>query len=201
MPIALQATLATALWCALHSLFITHAWRGFMTRNLPRYQVWHRLVYVVASTVTFGVLVLWLRALPAESIWTWQGSWAWVRGAGIFEAGLLFLLGARSYDGRAFLGLRQLVDWAAGRQPREPAFREDGILGVIRHPWYTGTLILLVFGLPFTDVNLAWRSVFIVYVLVGTELEERKLLRDLGDVYADYRSRVPRFFPGLRRRA
>ena len=66
---------------------------------------------------------------------------------------------------------------------------------MIRHPWYAGTLLLLAFGLPVTDVNLAWRLVLAGYVLVGTELEERKLLADLGPVYAEYRQRVGRFLP------
>ena len=53
---------------------------------------------------------------------------------------------------------------------------------------------------PWTDVNLVWRGIFLAYTLIGTELEERKLLRDIGTPYAEYRSRVPRFFPGLRPR-
>jgi protein-S-isoprenylcysteine O-methyltransferase Ste14 len=71
-------------------------------------------------------------------------------------------------------------------------------LAVIRHPWYTGTLILLVFCLPYTDVNLVWRAIFVLYTLIGTELEERKLLKEIGKEYAAYRARVPRFFPHLR---
>ena len=57
---------------------------------------------------------------------------------------------------------------------------------------------MLVFCLPLTDVNLVWRTVFLIYTLVGTELEERKLLTDFGNAYAVYRDRVPRFFPDPR---
>ena len=119
---------------------------------------------------------------------------------GLAEAMFLFWLGTRCFNGRTFLGLTQMRDFAAGRTPEQPVFTATGILGVIRHPWYTGTLIFLGFCLPLTDVNLIWRLVFMAYVLVGTELEERKLLRDLGESYAAYRREVPRFFPALRRR-
>lgn len=200
MTAPLQAVLVTALWCVFHSLFITHAWRRFVARNLPGYEPWQRLAYVVASSVSFLVLALWLHLLPARTLWAWDSWWGWLRWLGLAVAGLLFLLGTRAHDGRAFLGLRRLVDHVAGRPLREPPFREDGILGVIRHPWYTGTLLLLVFCLSLTDVNLVWRSVLAAYVLVGTELEERKLLRDLGETYAGYRRRVPRFLPRTRRR-
>lgn len=47
-------------------------------------------------------------------------------------------------------------------------------------------------------MNAVWRGVFFAYTLIGTELEERKLLRQFGQDYADYRRRVPRFFPRLR---
>jgi len=196
----LQAALVTFLWCCCHSLFITHRWQRLVRRILPRRHVFARLAYVIASTVSFAVLVLWVRGLPERPLWSWDGGWAVARGLGLAAALACFWLGARAYEGRAFLGLRQVADWTAGRPARAPRFREDGILGVVRHPWYTGTLVLLVFMLPWTDVNLAWRLVLGGYVVVGTELEERKLLAELGDTYAAYRRRVPRFFPRLRRR-
>ena len=199
-PQLIWTAVLTTLWCAGHSLLITRAYRDRLRTLLPRYHVLDRLVYVVLSTLTLALLFAWLRTLPERLLWDWTGPWRWARWLGLAEAGLLFVLGARCYDGRAFLGLAQLRDFAAGRPVTEPAFTTAGILGVIRHPWYTGTLVFLVFCLPVTDVNLVWRVVFAVYVLVGTELEERKLLRDHGETYAEYRRKVPRFLPLPRRR-
>ncbi len=184
-----------ALWCAAHSLLITHTVRDRVRALFPRYHVFDRLIYVVFSTVSLAVLFAWLRTLPEQLLWDWPGWWRWVRWAGLLEAGVLFWLGAQSYNGRAFLGLTQIRDFVAGRPTVPPPFSTAGILGVIRHPWYTGTLVFMAFCLPVTDVNLVWRVVFSLYVLVGTELEERKLLRDLGETYAEYRREVPRFFP------
>ena len=201
MPHPLQAALAAALWCALHSAFVSRAWQRAVDANLPSYRPWQRLAYVAASTASFVVLAAWIAAMPERVLWTWDDAWRWVRWLGLAEAGLLFWLGARAYDARSFLGLRQAADHAAGRPPRRAPLRTDGILGVIRHPWYTATLLLLAFGLPYTDVNLAWRGVLAAYVLVGTELEERKLLAEFGEEYAAYRRRVGRFVPRLRGRA
>jgi protein-S-isoprenylcysteine O-methyltransferase Ste14 len=147
--------------------------------------------------------MLWIRTLPSVTIFAWPGYWTWVRWLGVAGAMLLFWLGTRSYDTRSFLGVAQVLDYVQGNPTREPPFRSTGILAFMRHPWYTGTIILLIFCLPFTDVNLVWRLVFLVYTLIGTELEERKLRRDLGAAYAAYHRRVPRFLPGprtLRRR-
>ena len=200
MNLYLQVLLASALWCIFHSLFITAYWQDTVCERFPACAVYSRLVYVMASSLSLGVLFLWLRTLPEESIWAWTGWWQAVRVVGLFEAALLFYLGSRAYDGRAFLGLRQVADQAAGRPISRPALSTDGILGMVRHPWYTASLILLVFGLPYTDVNLVWRAVFIAYFLVGTELEERKLIAELGERYLEYRRQVPRYFPSLRPR-
>lgn len=191
----------SALWCALHSLLITDRWQRALGRRWPLWPVFGRLVYVAGSAVSLAALGWWLFSLPERPLWGWPGPWAWARGLGLAEAGLLFWLGARAYDGRAFLGLGPLRDYALGRPPPPAPLRRDGILAVIRHPWYAGGLLLCVFCLPFSDVNLVWRSVFFLYTLLGTELEERRLLRERGAEYAEYRRRVPRFcpWPGRRR--
>lgn len=191
----LSVGLLTALWCALHSLFVTHWWRDLVRRNFPRYHPFSRLAYVVASTVSLGLLMLWIRGLPETMLFDWPGWWAWVRWVGLGEAAVFFWLGARSYDNRYFVGLNQVRDFLWGRPAADPPFRTGGILGVIRHPWYAGALLFLVFCLPWTDVNIVWRLVFVVYTLIGTELEERKLLKDVGEDYVAYRRNVPRYFP------
>jgi len=188
----------TTVWCLGHSWFVSHTWRGLVRRYFPRYHVFSRLVYVVFSTLSLGALMLWIRTLPSVTLFAWPGWWSWLRWLGVTEAVFLFWLGTRSYDNRSFLGVTQALAYLRGNPAQEPSFRSAGILAVIRHPWYTGTLILLVFCLPYTDVNLVWRTVFLVYTLIGTELEERKLLKDLPAEYTAYRTRVPRFFPDPR---
>lgn len=199
-PAPLVAVTAwTAAWCVLHSLLATHRWRDLVRRLFPRWHVFNRLVYVAASTLTLLLLLAWLRTLPERTLFAWRGVWSVARWLGLAEAAFLGWAGLRAYDNRHFLGLTQARDFAAGRPPAEPPFRTDGILAVVRHPWYSATLLLLVFGLPWTDVNLAWRGVFLLYTLVGCELEERKLLKEIGPPYAAYRREVGRYWP--RRRA
>ena len=197
-PHLISVALWTSLWCFFHSWFVSHRWRGFIQRIFPRYQVFHRLIYVVFSTFSLAVLMIWIGTLPTVTIFAWTGWWTWIRWLGLAEAAFLFWMGTRSYDNRSFLGFTQALDYLRGSPARRPVFHTTGILAVIRHPWYTGTIILLVFCLPYTDVNLLWRSIFLVYTLIGTELEERKLLKDLGSEYEAYRGRVPRFFPDPR---
>ena len=108
---------------------------------------------------------------------------------------LMFFLGARAYDLRTFLGISQ---WQApeGTRP-EPArsFHTDGILAWVRHPWYSGGIaIIWGFG-TITDVFLLTRVLLTSYLIIGTLLEEERLISELGDQYRVYRRTVPMLIP------
>lgn len=79
--------------------------------------------------------------------------------------------------------------------------QREGIHNYVRHPLYLGTL-LFIWGLflifPMLN-NLIAVVVITGYVLIGTRLEEKKLLIEFGNSYADYISRVPGLFPGFKR--
>ena len=70
----------------------------------------------------------------------------------------------------------------------------SGVLSVIRHPWYTG-LVLLLWARDLDVSGLVASGVLTVYILVGTLLEERKLVREFGDAYRGYQRRVSMFVP------
>ncbi len=195
MQTLLFVGLAATLWSFLHSLLITHAWQRWQKRVFPTLEPFSRLIYVVYSTISLGAISYWWQTLPQTLLWNWDGPWQVLRWTGILIALVFFTLGARSYDNRAFLGLRQVVNHMGGKVGGEPGFSRRGVLGKVRHPWYTGTIFFFIFCLPVTDVNLVWRLVFIVYTLIGTELEARKLGVEWGDKYEEYRREVGRFFP------
>jgi protein-S-isoprenylcysteine O-methyltransferase Ste14 len=46
---------------------------------------------------------------------------------------------------------------------------------------------------------LAFNLGITLYILVGILFEERKLLAEFGQLYADYRRRVPMLLPGFKR--
>ena len=64
-----------------------------------------------------------------------------------------------------------------------------GILGAIRHPFYAGLFPLIWardLDISFFIVNI----ILSIYLIIGTLLEERKLLLEFGDAPDDYQQKV-----------
>ncbi len=73
-------------------------------------------------------------------------------------------------------------------------FDSSGVLGLVRHPWCTATFLALWardFDLATMIVNL----VLSAYLVIGTNLEEQKLIKEFGETYRTYKTRVSMFFP------
>lgn len=75
-----------------------------------------------------------------------------------------------------------------------------GIYSFMRHPQYTG-IILITFGMlihwPTLITLLMWPFLLLAYYGLAKK-EERGLEERFGEVYQEYKSKVPMFFPSLR---
>jgi protein-S-isoprenylcysteine O-methyltransferase Ste14 len=69
-----------------------------------------------------------------------------------------------------------------------------GLNRYVRHPLYAAGFMILWgrAGDPFAVATAVWGS---LYLLIGTRLEERRLIRMFGSRYERYRRRVPAYFP------
>jgi protein-S-isoprenylcysteine O-methyltransferase Ste14 len=68
----------------------------------------------------------------------------------------------------------------------------------VRHPLYTAGL-LIIWLFPIMTCNLLALNIgMTLYILLGAVLEERKLEREFGEAYAQYKSRTPMLIPFLR---
>jgi protein-S-isoprenylcysteine O-methyltransferase Ste14 len=197
IPPTLAAIPPTVVWCLVHSLWIAP---GAQRRLRPALGAYDRLIYVVVATASLAALLWWLRGLPQHEILRWDDAWSLVRWTALAGAAALGLAGTRAHDGRTFLGLRQIAARRAGLASAPAEVRRAGVLAHVRHPWYGAGLLVVAFGQHVTDVGATWRGVFLLYLLVGTWLEERKLVAEFGDAYAQYRRDVPAFFPWRRPR-
>jgi len=140
-------------------------------------------------------VVLYSRSVKGEMLYAWDGYLVILKWALIAAGVLLFVAGSRHYDMLQFLGVRQAL--AGARHTlinKSGELDTTGVLGLIRHPYYTATILLFWSG-DLDTTDLVINVVVTVYVVIGTWLEERKLVHEFGDSYRDYQRRVSMFVP------
>ena len=182
-------------WCVLHSLLITGKINDWFRRKGGLLQGSYRIVYILFSILTLIPVLLYQYSLPKHLLISWSGPWRILQTALLLYALIMFYGGKQVYDTSYFLGLRQWRNYRRGLKPAHLPFACRGILRYVRHPWYSGGLAFL-WGLgPYTDVTLMVRIILSLYLVIGTLLEERKLVRELGAPYIHYRRQVPMLIP------
>ena len=108
---------------------------------------------------------------------------------------LLFFLGGRQYDARQFLGINQIKKGTPNRGISDTGELETaGVLGITRHPWYLAT-ILLIWARQLDLSLIAVNVILTSYLIIGSYLEERKLIREFGENYLTYQERVSMLIP------
>lgn len=152
---------------------------------------YYRLIYSIFSLLTTGLWIGFVHHLADMPLYHMQGIWYGLLVA-IQMLGVAIALAAFiPIDGAVFLGLKK----AKGNT--DP-FIVRGVYQYVRHPMYSGAMLILLAN-PSQSVNgLNLALVASVYFVVGARFEERRMLAEHVD-YAGYQKRVPAFIPKLRR--
>lgn len=178
---------------ALHSALAALAVKRRVAATWPQLLPYYRLTYNILASLLL-LPILWLTFHdPGPMLWRWQGAAAWLANGLALAALLGFLLSLKSYDMQEFLGLRQLQLNLRKVEDQEH-FHLSPFHRYVRHPWYFFGLVLLWTR----DMNATTllSSVFItLYLMIGSRLEEKKLLVYHGGTYRRYMARVPGLIP------
>ncbi len=174
------------LHSALASLRVKH-W--FASRH-PQQMPFYRLGFNVLALLTLLPL-LWLFDGPA--LWAWRGIGVWLADGLALAALAGFAVSLKYYDGQAFSGLRQ---WKEGTRRIEDLehFQLSPLHRYVRHPWYFLSLVL-IWTRDMNALMLLSCVMMTLYFIVGSRLEEGKLLLAYGTNYRRYMDRVPGLFP------
>jgi methanethiol S-methyltransferase len=154
----------------------------------------YRLFFNGVALVTLVPVLWYSRTLRQEPFFRWEGLLLGVRYALLGGGALLFVAGGRHYSLGQFLGISQLRGPSAGGLASGGGIDSSGVLGFVRHPWYTA-VVLLLWAHDLDVASVVANGVLTVYIVVGTLLEERKLVHEFGDTYTRYQERVSPFVP------
>jgi methanethiol S-methyltransferase len=198
MPLAPEYAalfLLWALWCSAHSLLISTTVTRWFKDRLGRAFRFYRLGYNLFSIVTVIPVAVFTASLHGPVLFAWEG-WLELPRFLLVGLGLAYFVGGSTvYDLKHLAGIRQiLTDNTHSALNGSGEISTKGILGVVRHPWYAGSL-LLIWARDLDGAALTLNVALSTYLVIGTLLEERKLRNEFGGRYRDYQEEVSMFFP------
>jgi protein-S-isoprenylcysteine O-methyltransferase Ste14 len=187
---------ASILWSAVHSLLASHTVKGALRRAAgpPAFDRLYRFSYNFFALASLFPVALMLYTFPDRPLYSIPSPWIYLT---VIVQGLaaITLIAAVMQTGPFdLLGLTQLTEIG---ESKPAALVTDGLYAIVRHPLYSGSLVL-IWLIPSMTVNrLALFAVLTLYTLIGAWFEERKLLKDFGAAYAEYKARTPMFIPKI----
>jgi methanethiol S-methyltransferase len=183
------------LWCAFHSTLITITVTDYVKRKFGQRYRFYRLFFNIISLITFAPLFFYSISHKGPLLFHWEGPLLIIKYFLLLLGLYLFVAGAKNYSMSQFFGIHQIRTGQIGNTLLEyDAFDTSGILNVIRHPWYAGGIIIIWSSDIYTSTLLN-NIVVSAYFVVGSFLEERKLLLEFGDKYREYQRNVPMLLP------
>lgn len=193
-------SLVWAGYCAVHSYLISIGFTNILARLLKNYYAFYRLFYVLFSFVTLVLVINYTSTVDNEIIITYAPPWSIIRYALMWGALLMFFWAFFfNYDSLSFFGIRQILHFGKAKNinPSE-GLKKNGLLGITRHPMYLALIIYLL-SQNFRMADIVVNIVLIIYVIIGTKLEEKKLVLEFGDTYIKYQQEVPMLIPFTKR--
>lgn len=185
--------LAILVWGVVHSLTASLVFKDFLRRAFGGgFMKYYRLLYNVFSVVSFAPILYLMVTLPTRGLYQIPSPWSYLMQAGQGLSTLLLLVAVLQTDTLSFVGLRQLFE-----EEKPGKLVKSGFYGLMRHPLYTFGLLFLWLSPGMTVNSFIVYLSLTVYILVGAYFEERKLLREFGQEYADYKAVTPMIVPRL----
>ena len=183
-------------YCFLHSYLISIWFTKYLERLLKKYYAWYRLFYVMFSFLLLVIVINYTSRFDNRIIIEWVSPWSVIRYILLWASLLTFFWAFFfNYDSLSFFGIRQILN---SRKTKDNVplvgIKRNGLLGIIRHPMYL-CLIIYLWCQTFRLADIIVNTVLTVYVIIGTILEEKKLVLEFGNYYIMYQHEVPMLIP------
>ncbi|HDK37870.1 MAG TPA: hypothetical protein ENG92_02495 [Thiolapillus brandeum] len=177
----------------IHSLLASLRVKSYVADHWPWLMPWYRLFFNVVAVLLLAIPLFLIWVIGGETVFAWKGIWWWLANGLVLAAVAGLIYSMRHYDGSEFLGLRQLREDERRVEDQEQ-FRISPLHQYVRHPWYFLGLVL-IWTRDMTAAMLVSAVLMTLYFILGSWLEERKLLIYYGDAYREYRQQVSGLLP------
>ena len=184
-------------WCFLHSFFTSTKITAWFKNRLADKFRFYRISYNLFSLITVLPLLSWQGAIAGPVVIILSPFLMIFKYAALILSSIVIAGSFLSFDVKEFLGIGQVISRTRETQSHA-VISKSGFYGIVRHPMYLGSFIFftsLMMNAPLAQ--FAGYGILAVYMIIGTVREDRRLARELGEVYRNYQKEVPILFPKI----
>lgn len=189
-----QAVLVNFLILALFGLHHSIAARSRFKEKLSKIMpvALERSTYVMMSGIFMFAICFYWQPL-AGTIWSTDNTTVVLMMQAIHILGWLTLVAATfEIDHFHLTGLKQSLSMSTSEGNK---LKEGFLYSIVRHPIQTGILMGIWFTANMSMTQFMLSICLTLYIFVGLYYEEKSLISHFGDLYLDYKKRVPGVIP------
>ncbi|MEQ6121548.1 isoprenylcysteine carboxylmethyltransferase family protein [Reichenbachiella sp. MALMAid0571] len=176
----------------LHSFLAASKVKKFVCQNNPLIADYYRIMYSIVSILGL-IPIFYFLAVTRSAFLVKQTEVLKYVSMALSTWGVIVIKQSfKGYSIQEFLGIKN---------QKEQLLIKSGLLKYVRHPLYSGTILLCLgfwLFIPNTLNLVSIISIFI-YLFIGIRLEEIKLVKEFGEEYIAYRQEVPSILPDVKR--
>ncbi|MCM4155333.1 methanethiol S-methyltransferase [Gramella sp. AN32] len=155
-----------------------------------------RSIYVLSSSL--ALIFLYWQWRPLKTVvWEIENATISAIVIGLYFLGwLIVLLSTFMINHFELFGLKQIFDNLKNISAKSPAFQINFFYKIVRHPIMLGFLIAFWSTPVMTVGHLIFTVTTTFYIIVAVKyLEEKDLIKHIGEPYEIYQKKVPMFIP------
>jgi protein-S-isoprenylcysteine O-methyltransferase Ste14 len=183
------------IYCAVHSILAATSVKQYPHKWMGGHSKFYRLYYSIISFVGLIALLYLLISVSSPKIFIPTKA-SEIIGIGLSTIGAIIMIVCILKYFFQLSGLKSLVSERAADE-----LMITGIHKYVRHPLYLGTFIF-IWGLwiifPFLSLFIT-NLIITVYTLIGIGFEEKKLEREFGEPYKQYKENTPMLIPNFKK--
>jgi protein-S-isoprenylcysteine O-methyltransferase Ste14 len=198
-----QIVMTTTTLCILVGWLVFYVSHSFLAADVVKKKVlrfskkiyrMYRVCYNLISLAAVGFLV-YATINVDESVWLMQQSMMTIGILLIMMGIAIVSFSIQKYSPLEFAGITQLKDKIS--KPAPSKLIVTGLNKYVRHPLYFGLLLIFAgwFFLQPTLLLLLFNGLTLIYLIIGSRLEEKKLEVEFGNDYRIYATRVKSLIP------
>ncbi|MGD0822548.1 MAG: isoprenylcysteine carboxylmethyltransferase family protein [Desulfomonilia bacterium] len=175
-----------------HSIMVRKGVRMGLANLVP--DDYYNAFYAVSSGIALIVTMLLWQKIPGP-IAAAGGVFYWMLRALFFLCFAGFHWGVKSLGPFDPFGVKKIQRLIQNRETKTMPLTVSGAYKWVRHPLYFFSLIM-IWSCPVLTVDrLLFNLMWTTWIITGTVLEERDLVREFGDQFREYQAKVPMIIP------